>query len=206
MAKREWSIPFLIRELAKKVGPDVDPDKWWHNCHAASLEIVRAGVFPGARVARGVCRMVGGQHSWVYLGDSPYSPTAIIDPTLWSYHQTVFSPYVVRAMNNIYVAKGAGDIWQAGKPRTASQMGEKAIFPENYGNLTSGAQLFLEMCGPLGRTGWNDLFHGPMQGWPAGEILEAADKTPQLSPLIPIDVLGMNTDLNPGGLYMKEKP
>ena len=40
-----------------------------------------------------------------------------------------------------------------------------------------------------------------MEDWPAGPILTAMAETRGLKALIPIDILGMNTDLNPGGLY-----
>ena len=61
-------------------------DDWAGQCHAASLKLVRHGDLGACRVARGACRGVLGQHSWVVLGDDCYDKLAtIIDPTLWSY-------------------------------------------------------------------------------------------------------------------------
>ena len=40
----------------------------------------------------------------------------------------------------------------------------------------------------------------PVGGWPAGEIFEAMTHTKGLEALVPIDLLGMLTDLNPDGL------
>lgn len=43
--------------------------------------------------------------------------------------------------------------------------------------------------------------HAPVGGWPSGEITKAVYQTEALSALIPIDRVGMHTDLNPEGLY-----
>ena len=61
-------------------------ESWAQQCHSISLAIIQAGLVPGARVARGSCRGVGSQHSWIVDGWNCYDPDAkIIDPTLWSY-------------------------------------------------------------------------------------------------------------------------
>lgn len=73
--------------ILKALGGKLEP--WHHQCHAASVAIVRARIFPEARVARGHCKGVG-VHSWVVLGMDCYDKDAvIIDPTLWSYDPTV---------------------------------------------------------------------------------------------------------------------
>jgi len=38
-------------------------------------------------------------------------------------------------------------------------------------------------------------------GWPAREIIQAAIGVKKIAVLVPIDVRGMLTDENPGGLY-----
>jgi hypothetical protein len=43
-----------------------------------------------------------------------------------------------------------------------------------------------------------------MEGWPSSEIIAAMDDTDELRALVPIDILGMVTDRNPGGLYLSE--
>lgn len=62
-------------------------------------------------------------------------------------------------------------------------------------------QLFLELLGPLDLAGWAQLLHAPVGGWPAREIIAFAYRTKRLSALIPIDVVGMATDVNPNDLY-----
>ena len=179
-------------------------ERWDKNCHMASLDIVRAGIFDNARVARGVAGGVGGQHSWVVLGD-PYDPDWIVDPTLWSYdpmvHGVVYADREAIEREPRWSPKGMGAIWAYGCPPSG---GGEEIWPDG---LSEEANRFLGTCrdvagGPLDRSFWAGLFIGPMQGWPAGEILAVADAHPALSALVPIDVLGMLTDRNPGGLYL----
>lgn len=45
------------------------------------------------------------------------------------------------------------------------------------------------------------LANGPMQGWPAPEIIEAMMDTDGLGALVPIDIRGMLTGRNPGEAY-----
>ncbi|MCY3933542.1 MAG: hypothetical protein OXH70_17670 [Acidobacteria bacterium] len=55
------------KQIIEAVGVSLEP--WAKNCHAASLEFVRSEVAPDdARVARGFCSGVGGQHSWGVIG------------------------------------------------------------------------------------------------------------------------------------------
>ena len=46
--------------------------------------------------------------------------------------------------------------------------------------------------------------HAPLNGWPFGEFIAAMDDTPDVTALVPIDLLGMYTDRNPSGLYLRE--
>ncbi len=172
-----------------------------HNCHAVSLAIVRAERLPGARVARGLCRGVSGQHSWVVLGD-PYSfGVPVIDATLWSYDPTVAGVWHGRTGPRGRHAPhgGRGTIWSYGKP-CPTTTDYVQLTPREP--LSAEAREFLDMVGPLDRTGWATLAAAPVRGWPAAEIIAAMDDTPRLRALVPIDRLGMLTDRNPSGLYL----
>lgn len=192
-------------DLIEALGGDLNV--WSHQCHAASIHLVKSGVFPaslGARVGRGSCTGVGGQHSWVVLGGNCYDDRAhVIDPTLWSYDASVSGIWTGRANQRPHIPHGAGSIFEWGKP--ASYGGE----PVDLGatGLSEWAKSFLVMLGPLDRRGWMSLFsHAPVGGWPAGEIIAAAYRNPELQALIPIDRVGMLTDLNPQGLYLAGTP
>lgn len=175
-------------------------DKWSHRCHECSLALVRTGILPDvARVARGVCRGVALQHSWVVLGN-PYDPRApIIDGTRWSWTgSTPTLDYYPTGRSHEYIPKGAGSIWDYGKPPLP--LGDVI---ELEAELSPLAQSFLELAAPRGldRDGWHVLANSPVSGWPAGEILGAMYDDDRLRPLIPIDVVGMVTDRNPEELY-----
>jgi hypothetical protein len=205
-------IPSDIAALADSIGKD--PVDWFHQCHSASLALVKAGVYgENARVARGSCIGVGGQHSWIVIppegddwkrseeGGLVYHPKAtIIDPTLWSYDKTVTGLWTGANLDR-HRPHGYGDIWDYGRPTTAAESREQVIILKGFDDLSSSAQLFLEMCEPLGRRGWSDLANGPMQGWPSSEIIAAMDDTPEVNVLVPVDILGHVTDRNPEGLY-----
>lgn len=45
----------------------------------------------------------------------------------------------------------------------------------------------------------------PTPGWPAAEIVAAMCETPNLQSLVSVDLAGMLTDRNPGGLYLPNK-
>lgn len=174
-------------------------DEWYHRCHEASLELVRSGVLPeGARVARGSHTSVLGQHSWVVIGDPYAADVTIIDPTLWSYLEEQLAFVEISSGSDTrYRPHGAGSIWEYGRP------------PEPAGpvitlatKLSPAAQLFLDMIGyGLDRRSWSILANAPVGGWPAKEILGAMYDDERLSALVPIDVIGMVTDRNPGNLY-----
>lgn len=178
---------------------DLPVEQWAHQCHGVSMMIVRAGLVPGGRVARGTCPGVGGQHSWIVDGRDCYDPKAkLIDPTLWSYVDGVPILWHGSPKDRGHEPHGAGRIWDWGKP-TDSRPGPALPFPKD--GLSSFALTFLEMIEPLNESGWMQLFsYAPVQGWPARELMERAVEV-GWGPWIPIDRLGMVTELNPQGLY-----
>lgn len=178
--------------------------RWAHNCHSISIAIIKAGLVEG-RVARGVCVGVGGQHSWIVLGNDCYDKNAaIIDPTLWSYDDTVEGIWYGTYKDGRHRPHGGFEsIWQWGRPPEPIQE-TIALTPKFL--LSDSAKKFLELLGPLDRHGWAVLAnHAPVGMWPAGEIYAAMDDTQGLGVLIPVDRLGMLTDRNPGGLYLKPR-
>lgn len=189
----------LLRNIEAHIG---GLKKWKHNCHAASLAIVKTGLLgPMARVARGWCIGVTSQHSWVVIGD-PYDPdTVILDPTRWSYTHTPPKMIVTTADDPRYMPHGRGSIWDAGRPTPR-------IGPEiKLKGLSARARSFIHEASDgrgLDRAGWMTLGNSPMGGWPAKEIITAMYRHKNLGHLVPIDVVGMVTDENPGGLYMAE--
>jgi len=182
-------------QIVKRIG---GLDKWAKRCHECSLAIVRTGLLAdNARVARGWCGSVGSQHSWVVLGNPYDENTPIIDGTLWSYTNQTPRLFVNLRGNLQYKPHGAGSIWDYGRPDDRS--GEVITLS----GLSKTAKDFLDAAGPSGLdyTGWSVLANAPVGGWPAKEILSAMYEDDRLSALIPIDVVGMVTDKNPGDLY-----
>jgi hypothetical protein len=190
------------QELAAAALAELSPlDGWAAQCHAASLQLVRSGVLGPSRVARGSCRGVGGQHSWVVLGDDCYHPLAkIVDPTLWSYDKTVSGIWVGTA-NVRHQPHGAGSIWNWGRPDAASEE-PLELTPDRPWSPEASA--FLDLLGPLDQRGWVMLAHAPVEGWPAGEVIEAMVNS-GLGGYVPVDIIGMVTELNPNGLYLREE-
>jgi len=181
--------------------------RWATQCHAASLALVKSGLFEQARVARGTCDGVPGQHSWVVLGDDCYAADAqIIDPTLWSYSTDVEGVWYGSYRDGWHRPHGKGSIWQWGRPDAA--LGEVlALTPRRP--WSRSAEGFLGILGPLDLQGWIQLAHAPVEGWPAAEIIDAICETPHptmprqtLEGYVPIDIVGMLTDRNPSGLYL----
>lgn len=170
------------------------------NCHGVSLALVKSGIYPGARVARGWCYGVGSQHSWVVADGGPYDLDAhIIDLTLWSYDDTVPDIWQGTYRDGKHRPHGWGHFLSAGMPHHHGGREVRLIVNRP---LSLEAREFLAMLGPLDRDGWDQVAHLPMQGWPAGEVIEAMLDTPGLAVLVPIDIQGMVTDRNPAGLYM----
>ncbi len=179
--------------------------QWGSRCHEISLAVLKSGLLGPGRVARGTARGVTSQHSWIILGDeplpSPYSEESVIaDPTIFHYERR--DPYVLVKQNLMHThwPHGAGDIWTQGGP--PPEPTGKLIELDGYEGLSGLARSFLELCGyPLDYRGWAHLVHGPVQGWPCGEIVTAMCATKELAVVTPIDVIGMTTELNPKGLY-----
>jgi hypothetical protein len=175
-----------------------DSAAWPHQCHAASLQMVL--LVGEGRVARGSCPGVPGQHSWVVLGGDCYDRRApIIDPTLWSYDPRVDGIATGKASDRPHTPHGSGSIFDWGKPGT---YGGPTI--ELDVEWSGDARRFLDLLGPLDRRGWADLAHAPVGGWPAREIITAMHGDDRLAALVPIDIVGMVTDLNPSGLYLPD--
>ncbi len=178
-------------------------EKTRHQCHSASLALVKAGL--ATRVARGACTGVGGQHSWAVDGDDCYDQDArIIDPTMWSYQDEEL-PYIWigKLADGLHTPHGSGSIWKWGRPPSCHR--DCAVRLEGQDELSEAAQVFLDLLGHLDRVGWGILANSPVGEWPAGEIFGAMADTPGLSQLLPIDILGMNTNRNPQGLYLREE-
>lgn len=197
-------MTLTLAQVEEAVGP---LSTWAQNCHAASLALVRSGLLDEygqrPRVARGALPGVFGQHSWVVVGD-PYQPKLIVDITAWSYSDS-YPPVLVSYPTPslpLHRPHGAGSIWDWGVPA----VGDGPDVPLAV-EVSSRARMFLGMVASqyqregLDHRGWATLANAPVEGWPAAEIIAAMDDTPGLSALVPIDILGMLTDRNPGGLY-----
>lgn len=185
-----------LEEISKAI--KLTKTRMAHQCHMVSLAIVQAKLFGPSRVARGSCLGVGGQHSWVIIGDDCYNTSAkIVDATLWSYDSSVKDVWYGSYEDGLHKPHGAGSIFDWGRP--SSDGGEPI---ELDVPISQEAQAFLDLLGPLDYRGWSQLAHAPVGDWPAKEILSAMDQTKRLRAIIPIDILGMATDRNPSGLYM----
>lgn len=206
-------IPALpdLKEVAEAIGwPHT---QWQANCHSVSHAIVTAGLIPHARVARGTCEGVLGQHSWIVaptadgaLGDCYADNAVIVDPTLWTYRDDVTDICIGRAdEHGWHHPFGKGDhIMNVGRP-PKPQAGEKLVTlaPDAYEALSADARYWVDrMFGPLTRDGWFDLAHTTVIGWPSDEIIRAMRLTPGLGQLVPIDIVGMLTNLDPRALYL----
>ena len=200
-----------FRELAEKIG--IPADRWVNRCHEVSLALLKTGAFGPGRVARGLCEGVIGQHSWIVLGSDVYAGDAVIvDATHPVRHELYATstdaddtPIMVSdsATGQTHFPHGRGSIWNHGRPAPASGTPIELAPREP---LSLDAKRFLKLLGPLDRQGWAALAHAPMQDWPSGEIIAAMDDTEELQALIPIDILGMVTSRNPGGLYLVGDP
>jgi hypothetical protein len=194
-----------IPEVEEAIG--IPSERWKDNCHAISLAIVKSELIEGPRrVARGTCTSVGGQHSWVVVGNDCYDLKAqLIDPTLWCYVEKVKGIWHGRPTSQYrHTPHGGGQrsIWDVGRPPPPVNAPVLLAHPEG---LSEDARLFLKLIGPLDRQGWSILCgHLPVIGWPAAEIVEAMCDTPELEVLVPIDREGMLTNRNPGGVYLPD--
>lgn len=192
----------------EKIAADIGVpfEDWSHQCHAISIAIVKQ--YRIGRVARGTATGVGAQHSWITLGD-PYDPDAtIIDPTLWSYDPTVtgiVETTISAGRHQPHGWMGGIKIMRWGCP--ASDGGPEIELTPTV-PLSKHAKTFLGLCrsnaGTLDRRFYMGLANAPVSGWPAAEIIAAIDDTDALSFAVPIDILGMLTDRNPGGMYLPD--
>lgn len=186
---------------------------WAGNCHSISLALVRSRAVgietgtdgsPVCRVARGTTLGVAGQHSWVVFSRDCYDPQALVlDLTLWSYDPTAPLIYRDRAHERPHTPHGSGSIYTAGRP---SSHGGEPIGLTPTQPLSAEATTFLDLFGPLDMHGWRELASAPVGGWPAHELTTAMYQTDQVRTLVPIDLAGMRTDLNPAGLYLASPP
>jgi hypothetical protein len=178
-------------------------DDFAHDCHAVSWGLIRSGLLgtggPNLRVARGACRGVGGQHSWVVMGD-PYDETAtIVDLTLWSYDAKQPRIWIGSMLSGLHRPKGFQLIFDGPKPDAGS---DPPLLLDTE-NMSDRARTFIQMIGPLDARGWVELWSRcGMLGWPSAEILDAfLTQYPDLTALVPIDIVGMVTDRNPQETY-----
>jgi hypothetical protein len=196
-----------VDELAELIG--IPYERWANDCHVVSLALLKTGRFGPGRVARGTAHGIGSQHSWIVLGWGVYDDEAVIvDPT---YVPTLRQRGAegADAMPDILVSHawrlsnrphGKGSIWAYGRP--ADPAGPVIELAPSF-ELSRLTRKFLEILGPLDRLGWMQLASGPMQEWPAGEILAAIADTPALGSTVPpIDHLGMLTSRNPDENYL----
>jgi hypothetical protein len=130
----------------------------------------------------------------------------IIDPTLWSYVDEVEGVWISTYRDSPYEHRphGKGSVWDWGRPARADETSEMPLDITPEGGWSDDAQGFIDMLGPLGRTGWIQLAHAPVEGWPSKEILAVMWQHPKISAHVPIDIAGMATDLNPSGLYLRQ--
>jgi hypothetical protein len=175
-------------------------ERWAQQCHAASVKLMNSGQFGACRVARGAADGVIGQHSWLVLGDDCYANDAvIIDPTAWSYDESVQGVWVGTYRDGRHRPHGKGSIWSWGRPNAATGPVVELTPREPFSQSARG---FLDILGPLDENGWVMLAHAPVEGWPASEIIDALYNTPTFKGRVPIDIVGMVTTVNPGGLYL----
>lgn len=190
-------------DLAEVIG--IELERWPGNCHGISLEVVRNRDKLGegwerARVARGFAKNVPSQHSWVVLGDDPYSHVVpVVDPTMWHYMQA--PPSIWHGTNyRMHAPHGSyGTIWDKGMPPHPER---EVMELEGADKLSEEARSFLDVLGPMDLHGWMWLANAPVQGWPASEIIGAMYDDVRMRAFPPIDIVGMLTDRNPRGLYL----
>jgi hypothetical protein len=189
-------------ELAEAIEWPADGHRWRGHCHEVSIAIVKARVFPVARVARGGGGNIPSQHSWVVLGDDVYDEDAVIcDPTMFP------DVWYGTLRDGLHTPHGSGQIWAFGRPQTAEEEGAEPYRPSGYDELSDHARTFLELLGgELSLRGWHELAHYPVQGWPSKEIITMICEDTKLRAVVPIDIEGMVTDRNPQGLYLPDHP
>lgn len=198
----DGSVIPSVRQIEDAIG--IYKKDWAKQCHAISLAIVKSDLFPKARVARGFAQGVRSQHSWVVLSDDCFDPKAvIIDATLWSY--VAYVPIIWHGSydHDIHIPHGAFHI---SRTEDMPAMKGQVIKLRDQSKMSTLAKQFLKDLNPDGLTAnqWHWLAaRAGVLGWPAGEIYTYMYGTPAVRALLPIDRVGMLTNLNPGGLYTK---
>jgi hypothetical protein len=195
----------LTTAIESAIGP---LDKWAHQCHAASLALVRSGVLQDHiggtwRVARGVCKGVGGQHSWTVQGDVYDRTALIVDITLWSYDAEQDRVWVgTMGEDKLHRPFGDNDIWAAGCPLPGDGPDMPLDLPPGHRG-SPFYNMLRDHVAYTDRAFWMRLWSSNcMLGWPAAELLETfLDTYPDCAGLVPVDIIGMLTDRNPDGLY-----
>lgn len=214
--------PYLTLEQARDAAADAEKlgeligvpyETWSGKCHEVSFKLLSTGLLGPGRIARGWADAVVGQHSWIVLGPDVYARDAVIvDPTIrpylvahriWLNAEGILADYASALGHQ---AHGAGSIWEG--PHKPCPSGGPVIGLTPSFELSGAAKLFLsdDVLGPLDRRGWGQLANGPMEQWPAAEIIAAMDDTPALKALVPVDILGMVTDRNPKKCYLTKDP
>uniref|UniRef100_A0AAU7J7T7 Uncharacterized protein n=2 Tax=unclassified bacterial viruses TaxID=12333 RepID=A0AAU7J7T7_9VIRU len=195
------AVPADVEALMTRINFPLD--RVAKNCHAVSLSIVKSGILPRARVARGYAVGVTGQHSWVvsdYGPDGVYDSKAhIIDATLWSYDDSIPGVWQGAYDDDRHRPHGWGSVFDAARPY--SHGGREIRLTVNF-PMSAEASDFIRMLGPLDAAGWQMVANLPVFGWPAAEVIRAMCETKATSVYVPIDIEGHLTDRNPGGLYL----
>lgn len=188
-----------VANVEKAIG--IPRDKWANRCHEVAYALLVSSLMDDvtARMARGWAQGISSQHSWIVTGNDVYDKTAkIIDPT---YASNRGSRPMIMIVDNLTSHSPHG-------------YGEFSKFPESKGGkeflpefVSPSTRLWADMAsmevGPLDAFWWAKMFSGPMGGWPSRELVNWAYEEPALRALIPIDIVGMLTDRNPRGLYLR---
>jgi hypothetical protein len=129
-------------------------------------------------------------------GDCYSLVAPILDATLWCYDPSADAPWYGTYADGRHKPHHAGRL---GRMRQALAGDGPPVRLE--ADWSPEAARFLAEVGPLDFQGWGRLLSGPVEDWPAAEIVAAAHADPRTRALIPIDTVGMLTDINPGGAY-----
>lgn len=174
-----------------------------HQCHAASVALVESGLLQRYAdgepifVARGRARGIMSQHSWVTVG-TPYDPTTIVDLTMWSYNPCIDTVRILDGADasSHYVPHGLSG-------ENASEALRDMVLEMDPIHLdVSDPQAAAFLRGRvLDVRAWMKLFSCNVSTYPARAIIEAAHRNDRLRALIPIDLVGMLTEINVGGAY-----
>lgn len=189
-----------VSEVEKAI--DTPRELWANRCHEVSLQLLKSHLFEDvdARMARGWGMQIRGQHSWIVLGDNVYDDeTYVIDPT-WS--ATHSNKAMIMFVKNLTVHRPHGYGVLSTFPESSG--GDELVPDDPSPSVKSWLDLARIVVGPLDRKFWLGLFNGPMQGWPSRELVAWGYGQEGLRALIPMDIVGMLTEENPMGLYLRD--